>query len=219
MLTCTDFKLQIDDAVKMYEQTEPFHFMHCWKMLRDEPKWNDKLLELNSSAGGGKAAAAAAPASMSRQSNDNAQVERPEGRDSAKRRRAKEDAASSSTAVEVLQQINERNKVSEGKQDEQMQEILNMKGNKVELTQKMYELQKHDVEVRSKYKEEQLSLTKQDIEVRAKQSEAQLLTAEVGIMGADLSKLSASVRSYYLLMQRQIMERRGVTNPENNDDA
>jgi hypothetical protein len=83
-----------------------------------------------------------------------------------------------------------------------------MKGGKIQLTQKMFDLQKQDMEVRSKFKEEQLninkyqlSLTKQDIEVRAKQSEAQLLIAEVGIMGADLDKLSPTVRSHYIMMQ------------------
>jgi hypothetical protein len=55
--------------------------------------------------------------------------------------------------------------------------------------------------------------------VWAKQSEAQLLTAEVGIMGADLEKLSPVVRSYYITMQRQILERRGVITPENNNEA
>jgi hypothetical protein len=31
----------------MYEKIEPFMCMHCWKMLRNEPKWNDRFLELN----------------------------------------------------------------------------------------------------------------------------------------------------------------------------
>jgi uncharacterized membrane protein (DUF106 family) len=90
----------------------------------------------------------------------------------------------------------------------------------------MFDLHKQDMEVRSKLKKEQLSinkhqlsLTKQDIKVMAKQSEAQLLTAEVGIMGENLEKLSPIVRSYYIMMQRQILERRGVIRPENNDGA
>ena len=33
----------------MYEKVEPFTIMHCWKKLRDEPKWNNKFLELNNS--------------------------------------------------------------------------------------------------------------------------------------------------------------------------
>jgi hypothetical protein len=52
-----------------------------------------------------------------------------------------------------------------------------------------------------------------------KQSEAQLLTAEVDIMGADLEKLSPAIKSYYITMQRQILERRCVITPENNNGA
>jgi hypothetical protein len=195
--------------VKMYEITESFHFMHCWKMLRNEPKWNDKLLEVRSTPSVVKVAAAVG--SNVQHGNDNAPVERPEGRDSAKRRRSREDTASSSAAVQVLQQIHDRKINTEAQQDQQMHEILIMKEDKIQLTQKMFDLHKQDMEVRSKLKEEQLSinkqqlsLTKQDIEVRAKQSEAQLLTAEVGIMGANLEKLSPTVRSYYITMQRQI---------------
>ncbi|KAF0919287.1 hypothetical protein E2562_029144 [Oryza meyeriana var. granulata] len=40
---------RIDDAVQMYERTEPFTIMHCWKKLRNEAKWNNKFLELNNS--------------------------------------------------------------------------------------------------------------------------------------------------------------------------
>jgi hypothetical protein len=75
----------------------------------------------------------------------------------------------------VLQQIHDRKINTEGMQDQQVEEILIMKGDKIQLTQKMFDLHKQDMEVRSKLKEEQLSihkqqlsLTKQDIEVRAK---------------------------------------------------
>lgn len=117
----------------------------------------------------------------------------------------------------MLQQIHDRNKTAEEKQDQQMQEIMSMKGDKIHLSQKMFDLQKQYMECRSKLKEEQLRLTKQDLEVRARQSEAQLLTAEVGIMGAYLEKLSPAVKAYYIMMQRQILERRGIITPENND--
>jgi hypothetical protein len=136
LLTCSDFKFQIDDAMKMYEKTEPFHFMHCWKMLRNEVKWNDKLLKLTSTPIVSKVASA----SNVQRGNDNVTVERSEGRDSAKRRRSREDITSSSVVVQVLQQIHDGKINMEGKQDEQMQEILNMKGDKIQLTQKMFDL-------------------------------------------------------------------------------
>jgi hypothetical protein len=218
----------------MYEQKEPFQFMHCWKILRYEAKWNDKLLEVNSTRNVRKEPAASEPV-VTQGANDpvgdqgandplgqqgaSDPLERPEGRDSAKRRRAKEESASSNAAVEVLQQIHQKNELTEVKQDAQMQEILSLKGDKMKLTQQMFDLHKHDIEVRNKYKEEQLNLTKQDIEVRAKQSEAQLLTAELGIMGADLDKLSPQVRSYYITMQQEIMKRRGIGTSQNSDGA
>lgn len=84
LLTCIYFQSQIDDAVKMYEKTEPFQFMHCWKVLRDEAKWNDKFLELTTNSSVAKVATTATPSPQ--HVNTSAPVERLEGRDSAKRR-------------------------------------------------------------------------------------------------------------------------------------
>ncbi|ONL97015.1 hypothetical protein ZEAMMB73_Zm00001d028772 [Zea mays] len=194
----------IDDAVKMYEEKEAFQFLHCWKMLRNEPKWNDKVLELNNTPTR-KTQQPQGPCNPigTQPSNENATIARPEGRDSAKKR----------------SKCKRGMKKTEEKQEQQMQEILTLKGNKMRLIEKMFDLQKHEMEVRSKLKEEQLSLTKQDIEARAKQSEAQLLTTELGIMGADLDKLSPSVRAYYSAMQQQIMERRGIITPHDSNGA
>ena len=110
------YKFQIDDVVKMYEKSEPFQFMHCWKMLRNEPKWNDKLLELSTPSTSKLAATMGSNAQQG--PDDNAQVKRPEGRDTAKRWWSREDTASSSATVEVLQQIHDRNKDTEEKQDQ-----------------------------------------------------------------------------------------------------
>jgi hypothetical protein len=66
----------------MYERTESFHFMHCWKMLHNEAKWNDKLLEVRSTPSVVKDVAAAA--CNLQHGNDNAPMERHEARDSAK---------------------------------------------------------------------------------------------------------------------------------------
>jgi hypothetical protein len=101
-------------------------------MLHNEVKWNDKLLEVRSTPIIAKVDVAAA--SNLQCGNDNAPVERPEGRDSAKRRWSREDTASSSAVVQVLQQIHDRKINTEGKQNQQMLEILNMKGDKIQLT-------------------------------------------------------------------------------------
>jgi hypothetical protein len=106
--------LQIDDVVQMYETKEPFTIMHWKKKLRNEAKWNNKFLDLNNST---------SPDGMSSPStqgctvvghaesgNENIDTSRPEGRDSAKRRRSKSltKTASSRTAVEVLLRLQEK---------------------------------------------------------------------------------------------------------------
>ena len=38
---------QIDDAAKLYEDTESWTFEHYWNILHHEPKWNDKMIEID----------------------------------------------------------------------------------------------------------------------------------------------------------------------------
>ncbi|KAL6661783.1 hypothetical protein ACP70R_001167 [Stipagrostis hirtigluma subsp. patula] len=101
---------RIDDAVKVYEAGEPFHFMHCWKILKNEAKWDDKLLELNNNSVGtgaeGSSQVKSGHAALVEGGNESSMPARPEGRDSAKRKRAA-DTSSSNTAAEVLQRIHD----------------------------------------------------------------------------------------------------------------
>ena len=105
--------------------------MHCWKKIHNEAKWNNKFLELNNCT---------SPDGMSspptqghaESGNENIDTSRPEGRDSAKRRRSKSftETSSSSTAVEVLQRLQEKSEKTEQKQDQQMTEILSRRDEK-----------------------------------------------------------------------------------------
>jgi len=154
---------RIDEAIKMFENNEPFTYLHCWKLLKDEVKWSDRMVELN-------AAASKPPQAAAESGSNNGQPARPEGRDAAKRRKTDggPDTSASSTAFAVLHQMNDRCEESGQQQEAHMQKILGMKENKIALEEKMYELHKQDVERRATLKEEQLKLTKMDIEVRDK---------------------------------------------------
>ncbi|CAN6167689.1 unnamed protein product [Urochloa humidicola] len=136
---------KIDDAVKIYEAAEPFHFMHCWKVLRNEAKWNDKLLELNNSCAGtrteGSSQANSGHAALLEGGNENSMPARPEGRDSAKRKRAA-DTSSSNTAVEVLQRIHDNREKCQQKEDEQMVQILTRKDEKLSIQREFLDLKK-----------------------------------------------------------------------------
>ncbi|WVZ78110.1 hypothetical protein U9M48_025873 [Paspalum notatum var. saurae] len=193
---------------KLFEEKEPWGFMHCWRILRDEPKWNDRVLELNNTqpAHGQQKGSPTPPADGS-----NVDLERPEGRDKAKKMRTKRmcDTSESSTAVEVLQMMNSDRETRMHKQDDQMAEILSRKDEKIKIQKEMLENQKREIEMRQKQHEDSMLATKTNQEIRLMESEAQLLNAEAGIMSMDLDKLAPHIRAYYTGMQKRIMERRG----------
>jgi hypothetical protein len=116
------------------------------KKLRNEAKWNNKFLDLNNST---------SPDGMSSPStqgctvvghaesgNENIDISRPEGRDSAKRRRSKSltKTASSRTAVEVLLRLQEKSDKTEQKQDQQMAEILSRNDEKIKNQMDLFSL-------------------------------------------------------------------------------
>jgi len=204
--------LQIDDAVKMYERTEPFTIMHCWKKLCNEAKWNNKFLELNNPT---SLDGMSSPPTQghAESGNENIDTSRPEGRDSAKRRRSKSftETSSSSTAVEVLQRLQEKSEQTEQKQDQQMAEILSRKDEKIKIQRDLFNLQK-------KHMKMTLQQQKKENKIREKETEAQLITAESSIMSIDIEKVPPHLKNYYVGMQRQIMVRRGFISPSNNED-
>ncbi|KAF0930215.1 hypothetical protein E2562_030860 [Oryza meyeriana var. granulata] len=208
---------RIDDAVQMYERTEPFTIMHCWKILRNEAKWNNKFLELNNSTSldgmSSPPTQGHTAAGHAESGNENIDTSRPEGRDSAKRRRSKSftETSSSSTAVEVLQRLQEKSEKTELKQDQQMAEILSRKDEKIKIQRDLFNLQKKHMKMSMQQK-------KKENAIREKESEAQLISAESSIMSIDIEKVPPYLKNYYLGMQRQIMERRGFISPSNNED-
>jgi hypothetical protein len=106
--------------------------------------------------------------------------DRPEGRDSAKRRCFKKDAeSSSSAAVEVLHRIHDNRQKSQLKEDEQLQQILSRKDEKLNLQREFLKIQKNEMDMKKEMQEikkhqhdEQLQLRKQENKIRAKHREA-----------------------------------------------
>ena len=163
--------------------------MHCWKKLRNEAKWNNKFLELNNCTSPDGMSSPPTQghtvAGHAESRNENIDTSRPEGRDSAKRRRSKSftEASSSSTAVEVLQGMQEKlEKKTEQKQDQQMAEILSRKDEKIKIQKDLFNLQK-------KHMKMTLQQQKKENNIREKETEAQLITAESRIMSIDIEKV------------------------------
>jgi hypothetical protein len=162
-------------------------------------------LELNNSTSQANSGSAA----VAEGGNENSMPARPEGRDSAKKKRVA-DASSSSTAVDVLQCIHDNREKCQQKEDEQMVQILTRKDEKLSL-------QREFLQFKKQWREENLILRKQEAENVAKQAEAQLLSAEAGIMAIDIDKVAPHLKNYYIGMQRQIMERRGFATSDPKD--
>ena len=125
--------------------------MHCWEILRDEPKWNDRMLELNNTstpctkARQGTSSTDAIPIHGESKTQDD-HLKRPEGRDSAKKKRSRAmDATSaSSTAVDVLQRMQENREKNVVKQDEQLLEILTRKDENIKIQRELLDVQKRN---------------------------------------------------------------------------
>jgi hypothetical protein len=132
--------VQIDDAVKMYEQSKPFGLMHCWTILKDESKWTERMLEINNvgtaTRVNQKMVGNNGVNLVESQDADNGGQGRPEERDTVKNRRCGggADNSSSSTAFEVLQRIQECGQMKDEKEDTQMTQILQRKDLKLPRT-------------------------------------------------------------------------------------
>ena len=185
--------------------------------MRDQAKWNDKLLELNNNGGKNNEDNVAKPGCEGELPYENNVRDKPEGRDTAKRRSRRESESSASTAFEVLQRIHDNREKSQLKEEEQLQQILNRKDEKFNLQRAMLKVHMDAIELKKQAREEDLLLRKQEHELLAKQTEAQLLTAEAGIMAVDLEKVAPHLKEYYIGMQRQIMERRGFGSSSSNN--
>jgi len=213
---------QIDDAVKMFEETETWTFRHCWNILRHEPKWSDKMLEINSVGMGTWVNGVAVDDVGEPVSGANADTTaRPEGRDTAKKRRARpcEEDSVSSAAIEVLSAMNARGQVKDDKEDTQMAQILQRKDAKIELQQTMIAMQREEMEKRWEIEKEKLLLNKEEVELRKEQTKVEMLKAEAHFMGQDLDKLAPHLREYYMSIQREIMERRGIRPSSNGSSS
>ena len=93
--------MQVKDALQMYEGIveSTFKFIHCWYMLRNEMKWNEWLASMSASNG----EPSTEPATANADATLPPRIDRPNGRDRAKKPRTSSTA--SSACLEVLQKM------------------------------------------------------------------------------------------------------------------
>ena len=132
----------MNEAIKEFQKTEPWHYGHCWEMLKDEPKWNEKVLEILQQ-NKGKSKQDASPTDTPTESAEEVSSlpARPEGRDSVKKRRATRfgDTSSSSVAVDMLKKMNDRGQEMDEIDAKHKAELMSLERAKFELQQKQWQ--------------------------------------------------------------------------------
>jgi hypothetical protein len=136
VLTFT-MRCQIDDAVRLYEENDPFSFLHCWKILDNEQKWNAKVQELSRPS---KQAGGTKNQEVESGDDNGSPTQRLEGRDQQKKRKRNNRAVEGSTSsptVEVLQRMSEnRSRIEKNKEDHN-REVIAHKDEKINLQKQM----------------------------------------------------------------------------------
>jgi hypothetical protein len=94
---------QVKDALQMFEGIigSPFKFLHCWFILRNEMKWNSQLATMHAQRSGDAAEGVEAKVDPTLPPR----MERPVGRDRAKKQRSNTQSSSSSACLKVLQKM------------------------------------------------------------------------------------------------------------------
>ncbi|OEL20692.1 hypothetical protein BAE44_0018289 [Dichanthelium oligosanthes] len=107
-VNCAELLPPLSNAMWVFEAVEghQFNFLHCWVILRNERKWEDKMNGVKE--GRTRSRMPADPSASAKGTDSEApdSAARPMGRDAAKKRRSMQQGSESSSAyLEVLQRM------------------------------------------------------------------------------------------------------------------
>jgi Ni/Co efflux regulator RcnB len=137
--------------------------------------------------------------------------DRPEGRDSAKKRaRIMADTSSSSAAMEMLQKMHDRGEKNDVKEDQLRHEMFKMERERLEL-------QKLNWEKKWVAWEKKWAVMESNAMTRQNEYELNQWNADLMVMSQDLDKLTPALRAMYQQKQGEIMRRRGISTPPTSD--
>ena len=165
---------------------------HCWLILRHQRKWNDQTCA--------KATPSVNNSGSEPVEENNNPLNRPIGRDAAKKKRSQGDMASSSSSacLEVLQKLSTTREVVEHRREGHVEELLAREDKKLALKEREIVVREHQANV-----QEQQFLAMQRIE-------------EARIMSIDVEKVTDWQRDYYISLQKEIMNKRLAHGTDDN---
>ncbi|PAN31465.1 hypothetical protein PAHAL_5G421500 [Panicum hallii] len=182
---------RINDSIRMYEDTEPCQFDHCWVVLRGELKWHEKMAETNMEQKANQKHSQDSKIEINTMHTGSALPERPEGWDSAKKRsRMMGYTSSSSTAVEMLQKMHERGEKNDETEDQLRQEMFQMERERLDL-------QKLNWQKKWAAWEKKWAIMESDSKLRQEEYELNQWNADLIVMSQDLEKLTPPLRAMY----------------------
>lgn len=200
--------MQVAQACALYksedEHNKAFQLMHCWNMLRTQPKWLAKLDELaaaKSSNKKHKTNSTVSPTTCSPSAIGDCEVAAPEdnslkrpiGKKAAKAALCQEKKNRVSVALENMwQQKKETDGQKELKKDERFNKAF-------ALEQERAANEKLLLDLRSK----ELELKRQEVELQNKRDEERIMTM-------DLTVMPDEQKEYYMSLRVEIMSRRSV---------
>lgn len=202
-------------AAANFAETEgyPFAFLHCWKILKDEPKFQDVLQPRPGGDDQRQEASNDVNLSHDQSSPTPTSVgKRPMGRDAAKAAARKKAASGSSLSIasdfvanrEVL---NLRIDQEQSKWREQHEEYRKEK--KLEREELMsIEREKIEIERKKAAAKEILAAAEQRrAAAEERKAEVLIMTEEERILSIDLDKCNPTLRAFYSAKQKQILAR------------
>lgn len=175
---------KLKDAMQLFDglHKTTFKFMHCWLLLRNEQKWSEHYTSMC----GGEPDTE--PGKTNIDATLPARIERPVGRDKAKK--ARSNNSSSSACLEVLQQLSKDRSAYQERVEaatkEEAKDIASRSDRKLALQEEQLQVQKAQVQIQK----ELLELQKEDREER--------------VMNMDVEKMAPWVREYYINKQKKI---------------
>jgi hypothetical protein len=181
--------LQIKDALLMYEDEEgsPFRFVHCWLLLRNENKWTSFVDPGTNGEAGEDSQPPIDDGTLP------PRMEKPVGRDKAKKQRSGNASSQSSACLEVLQ------KMSMDQRDFEDRQEANSKQEGIEEAAR--------AERKLQLQEEQLKVSKMNLSIQERMLALQETSVEQKVMDMDTEKMAPWVRAYYINLQKKISEK------------
>jgi hypothetical protein len=196
---------QTTEALTRYAGTnpKPFTLMHCWKHLKDEPKWQELLSE-QSKPINVEEDCYETPTRSSNQVDtpgescmpSSGRGKRPLGRDASKESRKKSASSSSSESyVSKMQDL----------LVDRMGMVKDTQAEKNRILAQMAEIEKEKMKRQVELEERRLALEDRRLAKEEREGETRILAEEERILSIDLTTCNPALRVFYKAQQAKIL--------------